>query len=116
MPISQIDIAELEKNDFIPQAIFNLEPEYFAERFGFKFTSREEHGLGNGQAAAFKLDSGEIFALARYQGHPTETTTVYISRDFHDEDQITGLVNCIRRELAVDRSELRWQRRDGPEL
>jgi type IV secretory pathway ATPase VirB11/archaellum biosynthesis ATPase len=54
--------------------------------------------------------------VRHYQGHPKDTTTIYIDSREANVERITELVHQILKELQVPTEALRWERRDDPDL
>jgi hypothetical protein len=100
--------------DVVPQAIVNLSvEEIVGKRASVSFGYDE---LDSFMGAAFKLDDNIEIAVRHYEGHPKDTTTIYIDSREADVDRITELVRQILRELQVPVEALRWERRDDPDL
>lgn len=100
--------------DVIPQAIVNLSVEKLVGKKAKLSMGYDELDLFTG--ATFKLDHTIEIAVRHYQGHPENTTTIYIDSREDNLERITELVRQILRELHVPQDALRWQRRDNPEL
>jgi hypothetical protein len=110
-----IEIRELSKLDLIPQAIIKKPISYFDGRFGIRLI-RDHDDLDQYEGAALSLDGELRFALKHYRGYPPDTTTIYLSCEFSDVQEITEIVTKILRELELPSSTLSWQRADSPNL
>lgn len=100
--------------DVVPQAIVNLPVEEIVGKRASVSMGYDELDLFMG--AAFKLDHKIEIAVRHYQGHPKDTTTIYIDSREANVERITELVHQILRELQVPAEALRWERRDDPDL
>ena len=100
--------------DVVPQAIVNLSVEKIIGERANVSMGYDELDLFTG--ATFKLDHTIEIAVRHYQGHPKDTTTIYIDSREGNVERITELVHQILRELQVPPEALRWQRRDNPDL
>jgi hypothetical protein len=100
--------------DVTPQAIIGLPVEMIVGKRGYISSGHDDFDFFKG--ALFKLDDKIEIAVRHYQGHPEDTTTIYIDRREVDIERITELVIQIMRELHVPSTALQWQRRDDPEL
>jgi hypothetical protein len=103
----------LFKTDLIPHAVLSKKPEHFEKSLNIKFFA-DHDGLDYFKAAMLSLQGGTVFALKQYRGHTPETTTIYLKPDMKDVDQITKIVGSIVDELALQRSDIVWQRKDDP--
>jgi hypothetical protein len=110
-----IEIGELGGIDLIPQAIIRKPISYFDGRFGIRLVD-DHDDQDKYQGAALSLNGELRFALKHYAGYPADTTTVYLSREFRDVKEITGIVAKILREFELPSSVLCWQRADDPDL
>jgi len=100
--------------DVVPQAIIGLPVEKIVGKRADISSGHDDFDFFEG--AFFKLDDKIEIAVRHYQGHPKNTTTIYIDRREADIERITELILQIMRELHVPSTALQWQRRDDPEL
>lgn len=100
--------------DVVPQAIVNLPVEMIVGQKANISIGYDEFDLFTG--ATFKLDHKIEIAVRHYQGHPKDTTTIYIDSREANVERITELVHQILRELHVPPEALQWERRDNPDL
>lgn len=110
-----IEIKELGNIELIPQAIIKKPISYFDGRFGIHVVS-DHDDLDAYQGAALSLNGELPFALKHYSGFPPDTTTIYLSGEFRDVQQITGIIAKILSELGLPSSAIFWQRADNPNL
>ena len=104
----------LEKIELTPQAVISQSVFDLARRFDSpieKGTDDFDHYYGT----AFLLDDHLPFALMHYEGHPKDTSTIYLPQKIKDLNEITKLIDLITSELQVTTSIL-WQRKDDPDL
>jgi hypothetical protein len=113
--LQPIEIRELRDIELVPQATIKRPISYFDGRFGIRVVS-DHDDLDAYQGAALSLNGELPFALRHYRGYPPDTTTIYLSREFSDVNEITGIVAKILRELELPASAISWQRADNPDL
>ncbi len=110
-----IKIRDLSNIDLIPQAIIKKPISYFDGRFGIHVVD-DHDDFDAYQGAALSLNGELRFALKHYAGYPSETTTIYLSREFKDVEEITRIVTKIIHALQLPASAISWQRADDPDL
>ena len=113
--LEPIETTELCDIELVPQAIIKRPISYFDGRFGIHVVS-DHDDLDTYQGAALLLNRQLRFALRHYRGYPSDTTTIYLSRELSDLNEITGIVEKILRELELPASAISWQRSDSPSL
>lgn len=107
-----LDVLEREV-ELVPQAVIRR-PIGFARALGFEPVEGEDD-FDRYQGLALELD-GLAFALKHYAGHPDGTTTLYLPRTVHDLEEISGCVAAVLEALRVPRTDIDWQRADGPDF
>ncbi len=110
-----ISLTELGKIDLIPQAILNRPVSYFENHHGIHFVQANDE-LDRYEGAALVLDNNLRFALKHHHGYPDDTTTIYLSKEIQNLQQITATVRRIVEALELPCDVIRWQRSDGPDL
>jgi hypothetical protein len=100
--------------DVLPQAIINMPIELVVgSRADVR---RDADDLDYFDGASFKLNRTIEIAVRHYDGHPKDTTTLYIDRRERNVEQITRLIRVILEELHVPEKALQWERRNDPDL
>jgi hypothetical protein len=113
--LQPIEISELGKIELVPHAIIKRPISDFDGRFGIRLV-KDRDDLDAFEGAELLLNGKLRFALRHYRGYPPDTTTIYLSREFDDVQEITRIVGKILRELELPSSDLSWQRADNPNL
>jgi hypothetical protein len=104
--------ALLAEDEFIPQAIVKEPVERFASP---KNIVSDVDDLDRYEGIGFYL--GRIpFTIMHYDGHPPNTSTIYLPHRIDDVDKITRLVQQILSHFKVAESDIVWQRKDNPDL
>jgi hypothetical protein len=104
--------ALLAEDEFIPQAIVKEPVERFASP---KNIVSDVDDLDRYEGIGFYL--GRIpFTIMHYDGHPPNTSTIYLPHRIDDVDKITRLVQQILSHFKVAESDIVWQRKDDPDL
>jgi hypothetical protein len=101
--------------DLVPQAIFKKPFSYFRDKLGIMFVNSYDD-LDDFQGALLTFNGDWAFALKHYRGHPDDSTTVYLSRDYQNAETISSMVSEIARELDLPRDAISWQRGDKHDL
>ena len=101
-------------DDLLPQAVLGKTPEYFEKSLGIRFLE-DYDDLDYYKGVLLSLDDSTTFALKQYRGNDPKTTTIYLMSDQRDVDQITTIIGKIVDELALQRDDIIWQRKDNPE-
>ncbi|EJW13386.1 hypothetical protein A33M_3806 [Rhodovulum sp. PH10] len=104
----------LEREPLVPQAIVGEAIDLLAKHAGFPLESGQDD-FDCYDGAGFELD-GMPFALMRYQGHPADSSTIYLPRHLRDVADITAAVHRITSRLNIPDTAIVWERRDGPDL
>jgi hypothetical protein len=107
-PISSLSV------DVVPQAIISLPVEQFVGKRGDVHSESDD--LDTFEGASFKIDNSIEIAVRHYQGHPKDTSTIYIDRRQGNVEQITQLIRQILNAFDIPLSALQWERRNSPEL
>ena len=113
--IRRLPSDRLRQIDFVPQAVVGHPAAYFEKNLRVKMAPGRDD-LDEYYGAAFILNNETPFVLRHYQGHPTNTMTIYLPREYQSVDQITEIVSRIVQELQIERNDLIWQRADDPGL
>jgi len=101
--------------DLVPQAIIRKPIAYFHDVLGIELTS-DHDDLDEYEGALLSFNGAWTFALKHYKGHPSGTTTVYLSREFESVETISRMIQQIIAELKLPSEALFWQRSDNPDL
>jgi hypothetical protein len=100
--------------DVVPQAIINMPVRsVIGSRADVR---RDADDLDYFDGASFKLNRTIEIAVRHYDGHPKNTTTLYIDRRERDIERITRLIRLILEEFKVPEKALQWERRNNPDL
>jgi hypothetical protein len=100
--------------EVVPQAILNLPVAKVVKNLATIQSGYDE--LDRFEGASFKLDNKVEISVRHYNGHPKNTSTIYIDRSVDGLDSITKLIRQILNELDVMEQYLTWERKDDPEL
>lgn len=100
--------------DVVPQAIIGLPVNEIVGRRADISSGSDD--LDKFEGASFKIDNKIEIAVRHYQGHPKDTTTIYIDRRQSNVEQITQLIRQILNEFEIPLTALQWERRNNPEL
>jgi hypothetical protein len=107
MTFSPLPRDQVSKVHFVPQAVVDQPPGFFAER-GVKF--HEEHDdLDEFSVAEMMLDDKLPFALLRYRGNPPGQTTLFLP-NHPSLSQLQDAVLLILKEFGLGASSLVWRR------
>ena len=102
-------------DDLIPQAVIDGRLQAIANRLETAFEyGRDDLDAFTGIGAM--LDNDFPFALLRYNGHPKDTFTIYLSDVVSDVEEITSIVAKITNQLGIGAQAIVWQRKDDPDL
>jgi hypothetical protein len=113
--IQAIPLANtLRKWDLIPQAVIARPLEEFIRHVSTRISSGYD-ALDEYSGVAFAMD-GTPFAVMHYKGHPPDTATIYLPRDFSTVPEITNFVSEIMAKFNLPKESVLWQRKDNPEL
>ena len=104
----------LAKWDLIPQAVIARPLEAFTRHVNSRISSGFD-SLDEYSGVAFAMD-GAPFAVMHYKGHPPETSTIYLPRDFSAVPEITNFIRQIMTRFELPTESVVWQRKDNPEL
>jgi hypothetical protein len=110
MPFSTVN-----KLDLVPQAILRKPLSYFENQLHTKVVHGEDD-LDVFEGVALSLNDKLPFALKYYPGYPKNTTTIYLSAEVSDVQEISEIVRVIVRELELSDEAIEWQRSDDPDL
>ena len=105
----------MHTHHFVPQAIVGESVFSLAKRVGFELEKGEDD-LDNYCGAAAILNERVPFAVIHYQGHPEDTSTIYLPLKITNVEEITKLIFEIVGELKLEQKSLLWQRKDDPDL
>jgi hypothetical protein len=113
--LRRVSFSEVSKLDLIPQAIISRPLSYFKEKFMVEIVQGKDD-LDVFEGAAMVVDDRLPFALKHYPGYPDNTTTIYLTHELTDIQEITRIIRMIVRELGLPKEAVSWQRSDNPEL
>jgi hypothetical protein len=113
--LRRLPFSEVSKLDLIPQAILSMPLSYFQKQFMVEIVQGQDD-LDVFEGAAMLVDDRLPFALKHYPGYPDDTTTIYLSHELTDIQEITRVIGMIVRELGLPKKAVSWQRSDNPEL
>jgi hypothetical protein len=102
-----MDRGTRERYEFIPQAILEKSPAFFAAR-GISFRN-DTDDLNDYQVAELALDGEVPFALMRHEGTPVDETELYLP-DVIPLDDVPSVLRRILEELDLSASVVRWRR------
>lgn len=100
--------------EVVPQAVLNLPVAQVVKNFAKIHAGHDD--LDEFEGASFKLDNKIEISVRHYNGHPKDTSTIYIDRSVDKLDSITKVIRQILNELDVMERYLTWERRDDPDL
>jgi hypothetical protein len=103
------------QSDLVPQAIINRPPSWFASRLHTSVVQGIDD-FDSFEGLTLLDEQGMPLALRRYAGHPAGTATLYIPHTIRDVREISDIVAGILGDFGLGQMDLRWQRRDDPEL
>lgn len=101
--------------DLVAQAIVKKPLKYFSDNFNICFL-RIYDVLDWYEGAVLDLSDQIEYALRRYNGHPEDTTTIYLPFELKNAEKITEKVLEILKIYNLTELDLEWQRKNGPEL
>jgi hypothetical protein len=104
----------MSEGEFIPQAVVSIPVSTFAERAGAK-VERGIDGLGSFEGLAYLLSTIH-FCVLHYEGHPPDTSSIYLPAKYKNVTLITALLKWILKSLKVSSKNILWQRKDNPDL
>ena len=110
-----VSFSEVSKLDLIPQAIINKPLSYFHKHLKIEIVHGRDD-LDEFEGAALLVDNALPFALKHYPGYPDNTTTIYLSHELKDLEEISRAISIIVKELRLPKKAVSWQRSDNPEL
>lgn len=113
--IRQLQPENFHEIDLVPQAIIGRPVSYFVDSLNIRLIAGSDD-FDEYEGASLLLNNDTPFALRHYSGHPENTVTIYLPREYRDVDQITMILSHIAKELHVSRSDIIWQRAYDPEL
>lgn len=100
--------------DFVPQAIWNVPISYFSDTFGLEIeASQDDFDEYDG---AYQVMDGVLVAIRHYAGHPPNTATLYLPSTVKEVKTITNLIGAFAQHFGLTKTQLRWQRKDNPDL
>jgi hypothetical protein len=102
-------LAEVRKEELLPQATISKPVSYFAGLFGVRSTGGFDD-LDYYEGVACVLDGMIPFTLMHYRGYPENTTTVYLPFGIQGPEQISTIVGRIAKETEIPASAIIWQR------
>lgn len=105
----------LETWDFVPQAILNVPVDAIANSTGMSHLSVGHDDFDAYSGAAFAI-AGVPFAIMNYQGHPPNTSTIYLPHQIQNVKTITGAISNILKRFRLTTDAVLWQRKDDPDL
>jgi hypothetical protein len=117
-PLAMADIAG---DSFLPQAIIKHSVEgLWRHLIALSLDPAVDLRSGHDDfddyiGAAFALNGNLPFTIKHYQGHPTDTFTVYLPPGIREVPEITVVISSIVGELRLE-NDLIWQRADDPDL
>ncbi len=100
--------------EVIPQAIINRPVWDVVGKYAE--ISKDTDELDTYEGASFKLDSNLEIAVRHYQGHPKNTSTIYIDQKINNVAEITYLIRKILKEFDLSPDFLAWERAKDPDL
>ncbi len=113
--LRSVALQDLRDIDLIPQAVIGKPVSFFEQHLGIHFIDGCDD-LDYYRGAAMRLDDKLPFALMHHRGDPPETTTLYLSREIHDVEEISRAIRVIIDELQILPDSIQWQRSDNPNL
>jgi len=108
--LTRIAPEDVQKIDFVPQAIFNLPLTWFTD--SPSAIRREVDDLDEFSVLYFSFNNKTI-AVKAYKGFPEGTTSLYMDWSIKDEREITNTVHEFMSELSIPGDRLRWERQQG---
>ena len=99
------------KDDVVPHAIFWRPIKYFSESL-----IRGLDDLDYYYGVSYERGNKSNFDLRHYDGHPEDTTSLYLPVFIEDVKEIIQTVKEIINEIAVPKSAVAWQRDEQSDL
>jgi len=94
---------------FVPQALIARPIWDLAKRLGADLETGFDE-LDKYQGAGAILDNSIPFAVMHYQGHPDDTSTIYLRLELEDVHIIAKIISMIVSELQLPAEAIKWQR------
>ena len=111
--IEQVDWSLLTEH-FVPYAVLGKPPSYFERERGIHFTEAQDD-LDYYKAALIAGERPIPIVLKQYRGNNSEHTTIYLSTDISDMDEITRVIAEVVSGLGLTDADVLWQRKDSLE-